>query len=256
MIDSHSHLYFDDFKEDLDDIIKRAQDEAIEYIINIGTTLETSVESIELASKYPFMFASVGVHPHDAEKVNKDILKTIEELASKDKVVAIGEIGLDYYRNISDKKAQQKVFAEFINIAKNTCLPLVIHNREANEDCLSILNNENYTLGVFHCFSGDKDFAKKVLDKGFYVSFAGPITFPNAEMLRETAKYVPLDRILIETDCPFLAPQEFRGKRNEPVYVKFIAKKLAEIKKIDIEVIDKITTENTKRLFNLPDLEQ
>jgi TatD DNase family protein len=224
----------------------------MEYIINVGTDIETSKLSIELANKYEKIYCAVGVHPHDAKDIYDKGLETIKELAKSKKVIGIGEIGLDYYRNISPVEIQKDVFTKQINIANELNLPIIVHDRDAHNDILKILKEQKASKigGVMHCFSGNIDFAKSVLDIGFYISFAGNITFKKSAF-NGVIKFVPIDKIFIETDCPFLTPEPFRGRRNEPLRVQLTAKKISEIKNMDIEKVAEITSKNIKQLFKI-----
>ena len=254
IIDTHCHLDFSEFDPDREAVISRAKEFGVTHIINVASSLEGSRESVKLSSKYENIFASVGIHPHHADEVNKDSLNEIRAILKNKKIVAIGEVGLDYFKSPSSRENQKNVFIDFINIAKEHKLPLIIHNRESFSDTLDILKNE-YTLpisGVMHCFSGDKTTLSKVLDLGLLVSFTCNLTFKNASNLREVAKIVPKDRLLLETDAPFLAPQKYRGKRNEPSYIIELRDILVELLGLDAEEIENVTTENAKKLFNLP----
>lgn len=251
LIDTHCHLDFPEFDKDREEVILRAKNEGIDYIINIGSSLKGSIASQELSQAYDFIYATVGSHPHEADKFDKSVLDSLEELARKDKVVAIGETGLDYYKNYSKVENQKALFLSLIKLAKNLTLPLVIHNRGADNDTLKILKHELPIKAVLHCFSGNEDFLKECLSLGFFISFTCNITYKNAQNLRALIKSTPLDRLLLETDAPFLPPQEFRGQRNEPRYVKYLAQEIAKIKEISIDKISQITTDNAKNFFNL-----
>jgi len=247
----------DEFKDDLDAVIQRASEANIENIITIGASyrVEENRRAVEIAEKYSLVYASVGIHPHEAKIFNEKVLFEIEKLAGESKVVAIGEIGLDFYRNNSPKEKQIETFKSFIQLAKKVKLPVIIHSREANEETIRILKEERADSigGVIHCFSGDIKMAREALDLGFYLSFTGVITFPKAfPYYSEIINEVPLEAILIETDAPYLAPVPFRGKRNEPSYVVKVAEKIAEIKNLSVEDIGRITTLNAKTLFSLP----
>jgi TatD DNase family protein len=252
LIDSHAHLYWNDFDADRDEVIRRAGEAGIRYIVNIGTDLSTTQQAISLAEKYDWMFATAGIHPHDAKEAGGDSLVQLEELARHPKVMALGEIGLDYFRNLSPRDVQQDIFRKQIRIAHRVQKPVVIHDRDAHEDILQILKEEQGSLvgGVMHCFSGDMEFAKKCLDLGFYISFAGNITYKKS-VLTEPVKYVPLDRIFLETDCPFLSPEPFRGKRNEPARVSLVAEKVAGLKGVEKSKVEEQTSENVIKLFKL-----
>jgi TatD DNase family protein len=251
MIDTHCHLDFKDFDADRDAVIDRARSSGIDSIINVGSSVEGSLRAVELAGKYDLIYASIGVHPHDAKSVTDKVINDFRTLAKAGKVVAIGEVGLDYYRNLSPKESQIEAFKTFIRLAKELDLPVILHSREADADLLEILKKEagGGLRGVMHCFSGDKDFLKECLDLGLYVSFTCNLTFRNAKALRETAKEVPVERLLLETDAPFLAPEGMRGKRNEPANLKFLVAEWARLLKLSEADIERITTHNAGRLF-------
>jgi len=252
-IDTHCHLDFDDYDQDREAVIKRAKESGVDYIINIGSSLQSSRNSVELAKNHDFIYASVGIHPHDASEVDDKALDEIKELAKFEKVVAIGEVGLDYYRNLSPQDAQKQIFVKLIRLAKELDLPLVIHDREAHKDTLEILKSEckKPIKGVLHCFSGDIQNAKEFLDLGLLISFTCNVTFKNAHILREVAKSVPIQKLLLETDAPYLAPQQHRGQRNEPVFIEYLARALAELKGISFEEVCRITSENAKSFFKI-----
>jgi len=252
-IDTHCHLDLEDFDTDRDTVIDRARESGVDCIVNIGISLESSRRSVELSRKYEFVYASVGIHPHDSDKVNPEAIDSLKELASDKKVIAVGETGLDYYRDLSPRDKQKQTFIRFINLAKELDLPLVIHDRDAHADVLNILSDNTAApvKGVMHCFSGDSEFVKQCLDLGLYISFTGNLTFSSASKLRETAKAVPLERLLLETDAPYLAPQKLRGKRNEPAYIRFLAEELAGIHDTSVEKIAGVTSTNAKKLFKI-----
>ncbi len=252
LIDTHAHLDFDRFDKDREEVIQNAFDEGVKRIINVGADMQSSLNSAKMAKKYDFIYATVGVHPHDAEDVTDADYQVLKKLARDEKVVAIGEIGLDYHYDNSPRKKQQEVFKRQLKLAKELKLPIAIHSRDAKDDTLAILREEGEDLtGVMHCYAYDLSTAKEVINLGFYLAFGGVITFNNASNLRHVVKEVSLDRILIETDAPYLTPVPYRGKRNESKYVKEVAKKIAEIKGIELEEVEKVTTENAKRLFKL-----
>lgn len=251
LIDTHCHLEMDIFELDREYVIKRAKDAGIEAIITIGSDLKGNRGAIELSAKYDFIYAAVGIHPHDAKDFNDNIFLKLKEWSSKNKVVAIGEIGLDYHYDNSPRDVQKEVFRKQLALAKETGLPVVIHSRDAKKDTLDILKDSGVNKGVLHCFSGDMDMAEKVMAMGLYISIAGPVTFKNAKKPREIAKEIPDDYLLIETDAPYLTPEPFRGKRNEPSFIVHIARTVAEIRGISLEDIGRITTLNAKRLFRL-----
>lgn len=253
LFDTHAHLDSTSFDDDRSEVINRAREAGVELIVNIGFNRETIPSTISLAEQYDFIYAAVGWHPVDAIDMQPGDLAWIEETSSHPKVVAIGEIGLDYHWDTSPKELQQRVFREQIALAKKVGKPIIIHNREAHEDVIRILKEENAAEvgGIMHCFSGSWETAKQCLDMNFYISFGGPVTFKNARVPKEVLAKVPLDRLLIETDCPYLAPHPFRGKRNESSYVALVAEAAAEITGKTVEEIGRITTENGKKCFGL-----
>ncbi len=253
LVDSHAHLQWQSFDRDLETVLTRAREAHVKYIVNIGYDLEGSEKAVELAQKHEGVYATVGIHPHNADKFSEKVLDTLKELSENSKVVAIGEIGLDYYRNLSSRTAQQKAFETQLILAQEFKLPVVIHDRDAHAEVLRALSKfKGKISGVMHCFSGSPEMAEQYIRMDYYISFAGPVTFPNAYKLHETAKIIALDRILIETDCPWLAPQAMRGKRNEPAFLSFTAEKMATLRGISKNEFAEATTRNAKRIFNLP----
>lgn len=253
LIDTHAHLDSSRFNKDRAEVIKNARDTGVSYIVNIGADLRSSRYSVKLAREYPFIFATVGIHPHDAIGLDANVLAELEKLAGEEKVVAIGEIGLDYYYDHSPRDIQRAAFIDQLVLAKKLNLPIVVHSREAEEDTMNILK-EHYAgagTGILHCFSGSLAMAREALDLGFYLAFGGVVTFKNAGGLLEVLREIPLDRILLETDCPYLTPVPHRGKRNEPAYLPYVAEKIAEIKGVAIEELAEITTANAIRVYNL-----
>ncbi len=252
MIDSHCHLNFPQFKDIQSKLINEALDAGVHTIINIGVDLESSAASIALAEKYDVIYATVGYHPHDARKVDDIIIEKLKEYASHPKVVAIGEIGLDFYRDKSPRNIQEKVFHKQIELAIDCKLPIVIHTRDAFRETIKIVNEYVSDLegGVFHCFPGNIDEAYEVFEIGFLISVGGILTFKNSTMA-QVAEEVSLNRIIIETDAPYLAPVPFRGKTNQPSYVKYVCEKLAELKNLPFEQVEKITDRNCQKLFKL-----
>lgn len=250
LIDSHAHLIDEMYKEDLQEVINRCQENGIEIVVNIGYSEETSKQAIELANKYDWMYAVIGLHPDECNaKADVEFLK---DLARNSKVVAIGEIGLDYHYDETNKENQAKYFIEQIKLANELNLPVVIHSRDADMDMLKILKeNKIQTKFVMHCFSSSVEVAKEILKLGGYISLAGTVTFKNAKNLLEVAKIVPEDKLLVETDCPYLTPEPNRGKRNEPSNVLYTAKKIAEIRGESFEKIAKITTKNAKEFYGI-----
>lgn len=253
MIDSHAHLAHTDYDPDIADTIRRAQQAGVRAIVNVGYDLETSVRAIEQAEQFAGVYATVGVHPHEASKWNSSTHDRLLSLASHPKVVAVGETGLDFHYDFSPCSCQEETFRSLLHLSVETGLPLVIHNREADEVTLRILEEERKgeVAGVFHCFTSDGDYARRVLDRGLHLGFTGVITYKRSEPLRSVVKETPSNRLLIETDCPYLAPQSKRGQRNEPAYVVEVAEKVAEVKGIGVTVVEQITTENASRLFNI-----
>ncbi|MCA1032849.1 TatD family hydrolase [Bacillus timonensis] len=253
LIDTHAHLNAIQYDEDLIEVITRAKDEGVSHIVVVGFDRQTIIRAIELAETYDFIYATVGWHPVDAIDMTDEDLSWIEELCSHPKVVALGEMGLDYYWDKSPKEIQKEVFRKQIALAKKVKLPIVIHNREATNDIIEILREEQASEvgGIMHCFTGSLEVAEQCMDMNFYISFGGPVTFKNAKKPKEVAKEIPLDKLLIETDCPYLTPHPYRGKRNEPSYVKFIAEQIAELKGISYEEICQKTSDNAKRLFDI-----
>lgn len=255
LIDTHAHLDSPKFDNDREEVISRALQSGIDTIINIGFNRETIPSTMALAEKYPFIYAVVGWHPTDAidMKLEED-LAWIETLCSHPKVVAIGEIGLDYYWDTSPKELQHTVFREQIRLARKLKKPIVIHNRDAHEDVLRILKEEKAEEvgGIMHCFSGSWETAKQCLDMNFYISFGGPVTFKNARVPKEVLEQVPMNRLLLETDAPYLAPHPHRGQRNESAFVRLVAETAAEIKGVSLEEIAKITSDNGRRCLAIP----
>lgn len=252
LVDTHCHLDFKDFDADREEVIKRASDAGVDFIINIGSSLEGSKRSVELAEKHEAIYASVGIHPHDAGQLDERVLNELRSLAKNKKVVAVGEVGLDYYRDLSPRQVQKEAFRKFILLAKELALPLIIHCREANEDLLKILKEELSPpiKGVVHCFPSDENFLKDILGLGLHISFTCNLTFKNSSKLRQMVKdLVPMERLLLETDAPFLAPEQFRGKRNEPAYITYLADELAKLKGLTSEDIARVTSFNCTNLF-------
>ena len=249
-IDTHAHLDFPEFENDREEVSKRAFEGGVDAVLTVGTDLPSSRKSVELAHRYERVFAAVGVHPHEADRVTDDEIVELEELSHHPWVVAIGEVGLDYYRGYAQPRNQKALFRKMIGLANRRGLPLIIHNRNAHRDVIAILNEEmtESLRGVFHCFSGDEAFLQKVLDLNFLVSFTGNITYKNTPLV-PIVGMVPLEKILLETDAPFLAPEGRRGKRNEPAWVVEVAQKIAGIKGISLEEVGRVTSENARRLF-------
>ncbi|MDW8069545.1 MAG: TatD family hydrolase [Anaerolineae bacterium] len=250
MVDTHTHLDFAEFDADRETVIARARLAGLAAIVNVGADLESSRASIALAEQYDFIYAAVGIHPHDACTVTPQVLEELRALARHPKVVAVGEIGLDYYRDLSPRPVQRQAFADQLALAAELGLPVIIHSRDALEDTLSVLQGWRGT-GVLHSYSGGPERLEKVLALGFFIGISGPVTFPNAHRLRSVAAVVPLDRLLIETDCPYLTPEPYRGRRNEPTYVWYVAGAVARARGMSAETIAQATTENAVRLLGL-----
>jgi len=253
LIDSHAHLGMSDFKRDLEQVIQSAKESGVGYIFTVGTEKKDWERVLEIAGSHPSIYAILGVHPHNAKEIGDQTYLVLKDLCRNEKVKAYGEIGLDFFRNLSPRDIQLKRFREQIGLAKELGLPIVVHDREAHRETLEILRSENAEEcgGVIHCFSGDDEMARACMDMGFYISIPGSITFKNAEAFREIVKRIPLESLLVETDAPFITPEPFRGKRNEPSYVRYTAQKIAEIKKVSFEKVAEVTTENALRVYRL-----
>ena len=255
LIDSHVHLDMPQFDKDRDEVINRFLDNGIGMVINIGSSLDNSKKAVELAVNYEFIYATVGIHPHDIEHANAETYAEIETLLKNKKVVAVGETGLEFYKNYSPRDIQVEGFKRHIQIAKKHNKPIIVHCRDAEDEVLSILKNESAgdAGGIMHCFSGSMKFAEECLKLGFHISFSGNITYPKAKNLRAVVNIIPSDRLLIETDAPFLSPQPKRGKRNEPAFVRYVAEKVAELKKLSLEDVERNISRNIHRLFGTGD---
>jgi TatD DNase family protein len=251
LIDTHCHLDFPEFDPDRQEVVSRANKEGIQYIVNIGSSLQGSRRSVGLAQEYECVYATVGIHPHEADRYDHKISGELKELARRNKVVAIGEIGLDYYKNYSRQENQRSLFASLLQLAKEAGLPVVLHNRQAEADTLKLLKEVMPVKAVVHCFSGDEVFLRECLDLGLFVSFTCNITYKKAQKLRDLVRVTPIDRLMLETDAPFLSPDGFRGKRNEPGYVKLLAEEVARIKQVSVEEIARATTGNARSFFKI-----
>ena len=250
LVDTHCHLYFDELKNDIDGVLNRADELGVKRFICVGTNLTDSFKSFKLAQQYENIYATAGIHPHDAGSVENNYIEKLRKLLENYKIVAVGEMGLDYFRNISNPDEQKQVFKKQLNLAQEINKPIVFHNRDADKDTIKILSDFSKVNGVAHCFSSSYDTAIKLIEMGFYISFSGNLTFKNSH-LPEVAKKLPLERLLVETDSPFLSPVPFRGKTNEPSRVRYVAEKLAEIFNSNIEHIADVTTTNARALFNI-----
>ena len=272
LVDTHCHLDFPDFDHDRDEVIRRARSAGIDRIINIGSSLKGSRDSVELAKKYDCLYAAVGLHPHEADTADKNTDAILKDLAKDGKVVAIGEIGLDYFKNYSKAENQKRLFESLIRLAKDLDLPLVIHNRQAENDTLAALKKFMPLRAVVHCFSGGPDFLKECLDLGFFISFTCNITYPakpfnsgrdpagenkmvqrdkKAQDLRELVRLTPIERLMLETDAPFLSPEGFRGKRNEPMRLKTLAEEIARIRGVFFDAVADQTSRNANNFFRI-----
>jgi len=250
--DTHAHLDDPVYTEDFAEVAGRIQSAEISRVTNVGCDLPSSERSVQLAQDYEFIYAAIGIHPHSAEGATDETWAKLLLLAKQPKVLAWGEIGLDYYRDLSPRPIQEEVFIQQIKLANEVGLPIVIHNRDAHQDVLEIVKAHPPKFGgVFHCYSGSWEMAKVLLNLGFYLSFAGPVTYKNARHTVEVAGYAPLDRLLVETDSPYLTPEPRRGKRNEPTYVREVVKKLAEIKNLPFEDVAAQTMRNAETVFNI-----
>ncbi len=248
--DTHAHLDDPRFRDDFVEVCERANRFGVTRILNVGFDLASSKRSVQLAEDYEFIYAAVGVHPHDAAETSEGTWDSLRQLAKMPKVIAWGEIGLDYYRDLSPRVKQKEVFIQQIECANQVGLPIIIHNRDAHEDVLSIVKEHPPQHGgVFHCYSGSWEMAKVLLNQGFYLSFAGPLTYKNARHTVEVAKNIPLDRFIVETDSPYLTPEPHRGKRNEPVYVREVVARMAELKAMPLEQIAALAMDNAQHLF-------
>lgn len=251
--DSHAHLDDESFDEDREEVINALIGNGIETVLDPGSDLASSKAAAVLAGKYPFIYAAVGCHPHDSKFMNYDTMDIFRELAQNEKVIGIGEIGLDYFYDNSDRETQKIWFREQIRLAKELDMPYIVHDRDAHEDVFRIMKEEHYdgTRGILHCYSGSVEMMREFLKLGFFISLGGPVTFKKSRTPKLVAREVPLDKLLIETDSPYLTPEPFRGKRNEPKYVKYAAEEIAVIKEVPVDVIAEKTGENFRKLFNL-----
>ena len=254
LIDTHCHIQDREFAADLAAVLSRAKEQGVEYAIAVGSTLASSRRAVQLATCQSQVFAVVGIHPHDSKSANSDTFGVIRELSTSERVVALGEMGLDYHYDHSPRKIQQRVFRYQIKLARELNLPLVIHDREAHGDTVEILKEEKAREvgGVLHCFSGSYEMAEECIKMGFYISIAGPVTFKNARRLRSVVERIPLEHLLVETDSPYLTPVPHRGKRNEPAYVRHVAEAIAEIKGVPVAQVEEYTSRNAIKLFALP----
>ena len=255
LIDTHCHLDFKDFDADRGEVVARARKAGVGYIINVASSIEGTARSLALSKEYGIIYSSIGIHPHEAKTATDSVIASFENLAESEKIVAVGEVGLDYYRNLSTKDEQAAAFKRFIKLSRKLKLPLIIHSRDAGSETAAILKSEfgqSAVKGVMHCFSGDSALLKECLGLGLFISFTCNLTFKNAKGLRALAKEVPAERLLLETDAPFLAPEGLRGKRNEPAHLAYLVRELAAITGLSENDIGRITTHNAAELFGLP----
>ena len=252
LFDTHAHMNDPAFDEDREAVLLGLKDKGVSLMMNVGCCLESSRDCIAMAEKYPFVYASVGTHPDSADEVNEAVLDRYRQMvANHPKVKAIGEIGLDYYYETIPREIQQRAFRLQMELARELQMPVIVHERNAHDDGMRIVKEFKGVTGVFHCYSGSAEMARQLVDMGWYIGFTGVLTFKNARKAVATAGSIPLDRIVLETDCPFMAPEPFRGKRNDPGYLFRMAERLAEIRGISVEEVRSITTENSKRLYRI-----
>jgi TatD DNase family protein len=251
LIDSHAHLEMKEFDHDRDEVIGRARMAGVDFIVTVGTNLDLSRKAVLLAGHHENVYATIGIHPHDAGKIGNNTYDELKKLAGGEKIVAYGEIGLDFFRNSTPQKQQIERFSEQLQLAKELHLPVIIHDRDAHDQSLEMVKASGIRRGVFHCFSGDYAMARKCLDLGFYLSVPGVVTFDKAITIQNVVRQLPLSSLLLETDCPYLTPVPYRGQRNEPAYIVRTAKKVAEIKGLLWEEVAAITARNTLRLFHI-----
>jgi len=249
LIDTHSHIYYDKYKDDLEQVLDRALEKNVEKIICVGVDIESSVESLKLAEKHEIIYATAGYHPHESKDASPTYLKELEEILSHKKVVALGEIGLDFHYNHSNKKTQIKIFKEQLELSKSLKIPNIVHCRNADDEILNCIKETNSKNGVVHCFASNIDFANSLFSIGYIISFTGLITF--AENLKKVVKNIPINKFMLETDSPYLTPIPHRGKRNEPSMIKYIAKTIADIRNESLETIAIETTKTAKSFFGI-----
>lgn len=253
IFESHAHYEDKKFDEDREELLESMTENGISYIVNVGSSLATTKATLELIETYDFMFGAVGVHPEESAELTEESFAWLKSVTARDKVVAVGEIGLDYYWDEPAREIQKKWFERQIALAREVKLPMIVHSRDAAQDTLEILKagNAQEVGGVIHCFSYGIEMAREYLDMGFYIGIGGVVTFKNAKKLKEVAEYVPLDRILLETDCPYMAPEPHRGKRNSSLYLPYVAEKIAQIKGVSTEEVCRTTLENAKKMYGI-----
>lgn len=251
IFDSHAHYNDEKFKDKQDEIIRYVHDNGVQYICNIGASLKESVDSIEIAKKYKFIFSSVGIHPFYAEEIEEEWEEKFKELLKNEKVVAIGEAGLDYSQKDFSKEKQFEIFEKQLDIAEKLDMPFIVHSRDAEQDTLDIIKNFSKVKGVIHCFSGDEKLAEKYIEMGWYIGFTGVVTFKNAKKTTRVAQFVPIDRIVVETDCPYMAPEPLRGQVCDSSMLPHIIKKIADIREASYSEILENTTQNALNLYRI-----
>lgn len=251
IIDTHCHIQFKQLSHDIDGVIQRAYEAGVEKMIVVGCDIESTRSAIEVAESHDGIYAAVGLHPQDSKKMTEEMWQELKKMADHEKVVAIGETGLDFFKEYSPRDVQVRVFKQQIQLAKELDLPLIIHNRDSDEQCLEILQAEGVVNAVFHCFGSNVEFARKVWKAGYLTSFTGIITYPSAKNLYAVVEECPMDAMMVETDCPYLAPQKYRGGKNEPAFVVEVTKEIAQIKGLSYEEVSKITTENAVKFFRI-----
>ena len=251
LFDTHAHLNDPAFDPDRAELLSGLPDQGIELVLNAGCSLKSSYACIALAEQYPFIYASVGSHPDAADEVNEAVIEEYRKLCKHDRVKAIGEIGLDYYYEDIPREVQLRAFRMQMELARETGMPVIIHERDAHQDGMTVVKEFPTVTGVFHCYSGSAEMARQLVNLGWYIGFTGVLTFKNARKAVETASSIPLERIVLETDCPFMAPEPVRGKRNDPGYLYRMAEKLAELRGISVDEVHSITTANAKRLYRI-----
>lgn len=249
--DTHTHLEDERFSADREQVIAAIRSAGVSLAVNVGSDMDSSYAGVSLAETNDFIYAAVGIHPHAAEEMTEQKLQQLSELAQQEKVVAIGEIGLDYYYDNAPRALQKKWFLRQIELAAELGLPYIVHDRDAHGDCLEIIKKSGYFRGVMHCFSGSAEMARELTDLGFYISFAGPVTFKNGRRAKEAAAAVPIERLLIETDSPYLTPEPYRGRRNDSSFVRFVAQEIASLRGLTLEEAASITLQNGKRFFDI-----
>ena len=251
LFDTHAHMNDPAFDDDREAVLLGLKDKGVDRMMNVGCCLDSSKDCIAMAEKYPFVYASVGSHPDSADEVDEAVIEQYRKMAQHPKVKAIGEIGLDYYYETIPREIQQKAFRMQMELAREISMPVIVHERNAHDDGMRIAKEYKGVTGVFHCYSGSAEMARQLVDMGWYIGFTGVLTFKNARKAVETAQRIPLERIVLETDCPFMAPEPFRGRRNDPGYLYRMAERLAEIRGISVEEVQEVTTRNARNLYRM-----